>query len=216
VLVETWVNAWALARRFPAPVRVPGGLRVNLGTDQERVRLVLFDADAGVIRDFLSAETSAGAVLKVCAEAATVEPFLPAGWKLHQPQHLMTASLPAPLPRTAELPPEYVMSSRVEGALIWCEVEDRAGRIAASGRLITRGRYAIVDDVETAPEHRRRGFGTMVVARLMSIGREAGAVTGLLVATAAGHRLYTALGWRVHAPYTSAYQDDNAPLSKRA
>ncbi len=84
-------------------------------------------------------------------------------------------------------------------------IDDRAGHHVASGRLILVGRYGIIDNIYTDPEHRKRGLATRIVADLTRAGRFAGVKTGLLVATSKGYTLYLKMGWEVHAPYTSAY-----------
>lgn len=40
--------------------------------------------------------------------------------------------------------------------------------------------------------------------KLEAIGREKGAVRGVLVATPDGRALYESLGWELHSPYTTA------------
>jgi GNAT superfamily N-acetyltransferase len=181
--VAAWVTAWAFARGFAAPVPFPGGLRVDVGTEAERVRYVFF--------------------IKVCAAATEVAPHLPPAWRLHGPQHLMTAAI-APQP-DRPLAAGYYAAATNRAPVLHAVIKDGSGRIVASGRLVLIGRYGIVDEINTEPDHRRRRLATRIVADLMQMGSLAGAKIGLLVATSDGHGLYAKMGWEVHCPYTSAY-----------
>lgn len=61
------------------------------------------------------------------------------------------------------------------------------------------GTDAIADRIETVPEHRRRGLGSVVMSSLVENAMAHGATTGILVATADGQQLYSALGWTTRA-----------------
>jgi GNAT superfamily N-acetyltransferase len=201
--VAAWVTAWAFARGFAAPVPFPGGLRVDVGTEAERVRYVFFRPDAAMISQLAAAETRLNAFIKVCAAATEVAPHLPPAWRLHGPQHLMTAAI-APQP-DRPLAAGYYAAATNRAPVLHAVIKDGSGRIVASGRLVLIGRYGIVDEINTEPDHRRRRLATRIVADLMQMGSLAGAKIGLLVATSDGHGLYAKMGWEVHCPYTSAY-----------
>lgn len=205
VLVEAWVAGWALARNIAPPVPFKGGLRVDVGTEEERVRYVLFGPDADIIAQLTAAETRSGAFIKVCAEASQVAPFLPPSWKLHGPQHMMTAAMEIDPESHRRLPAGYFIENKIAGPVCHAAIHDHATRIVASGRLVLIGSYGIVDEINTELGHRRRGLATHVVRALMQTASARGAKTGLLVATADGYGLYSKIGWDVHAPYTSAY-----------
>jgi hypothetical protein len=209
VLVEAWVAGWALARNIAPPVPFKGGLRVDTGTPEERVRYVWFGPDAGKISQLAAAETRPGAFIKVCAEANQVAPFLPPLWKLHGPQHVMTAGMELAIEVAVELyqplPAGYFIEKKIAGPVCHAAIQNHARRIIASGRLVLVGCYGIVDEINTEPGHRRRGLATHIVTALMQMGSTLGAKTGVLVATADGYGLYSKIGWQVHAPYTSAY-----------
>ncbi|MFC7245569.1 GNAT family N-acetyltransferase [Catellatospora aurea] len=83
-------------------------------------------------------------------------------------------------------------------------VVDRAGATAASGRLAPAGE-SIIDQVETAPAHQRRGLGTTVMRTLSDHAARHGMTTGLLVATDDGRRLYQSLGWPVRSEVAAAF-----------
>lgn len=62
---------------------------------------------------------------------------------------------------------------------------------------------AVPDQILTAPEHRRRGLGALVMRTLQSAGHEAGADTAVLVGTPDGRALYTSLGWTTRSSMAS-------------
>jgi GNAT superfamily N-acetyltransferase len=79
-----------------------------------------------------------------------------------------------------------------------------AGEVAARGQFALAGWAAVVDQVETAAGHRRRGLGTTVMKTIAATAASMGARTGVLVATAEGRALYETLGWTLHTPMTAA------------
>lgn len=204
-LVKAWVAGWALARNLAAPVPFEGGLRVDTGAPEERVRYVLFGADAMLIRALIAEDTGPNAFLKICAAPEEVAKYLPPDWLLHERQYLMTFPL-------RQSPPKMPLGAGYSAKMhdhrpVWrAMIEDRSGHEIASGRLVIVGPYGIIDHIYTDPAHRRRGLATRIVGDLMRLGRFAGAKTGVLVANSNGYRLYLKMGWEVHAPYTSAYR----------
>ncbi|MBQ1030392.1 GNAT family N-acetyltransferase [Micromonospora sp. C97] len=119
----------------------------------------------------------------------------PPQWKLADTGYLMTTTYRAdsdttpPSPCTARL--------QISGDVVTTIVLDLEGQVAASGRLKTADAFGIVDQVETAPAHRSRGLGNVVMRSLAPHALRLGADTGVLVPTDDGHRLYRALGWTV-------------------
>jgi len=77
------------------------------------------------------------------------------------------------------------------------------GSIAARGQAAVTGETCVFDQIETAPEHRRRGLGSAVMAALTTSASDLGAVTGILNATVPGRALYETLGWSVIGPLCS-------------
>lgn len=68
--------------------------------------------------------------------------------------------------------------------------------VLASGHVAALGDYAIFDRIVTAPESRRRGFGSLITRYLASIAAgDSDADRGLLVASTDGYELYKYLGW---------------------
>jgi hypothetical protein len=82
-------------------------------------------------------------------------------WTLDSAGYLMSAPL---TPGTVEPPAPYATRVVAEGGVVVATVLDAYGRRAASGRLAGAGEFAIVDQVETVPGHRRRGLGSVVMA----------------------------------------------------
>lgn len=76
------------------------------------------------------------------------------------------------------------------------------GAVAASGRVAVHGEFAVFDQIETAVEFRRQGYGRAVLQALSAKVQEFQVTTGLVVASTDGERLYSKLGWRVEAPVT--------------
>jgi predicted GNAT family acetyltransferase len=86
----------------------------------------------------------------------------------------------------------------------WADGCTRLGQVAAQGKAALTGEYAVIDQVVTEPDHRRRGLGTTVMQALAHATTRRGASTGVLVATADGLGLYRSLGWTVASPMTAA------------
>lgn len=84
-----------------------------------------------------------------------------------------------------------------EGASTLPEGEDE---LAALGWVTFEGETAVYDRIWTAPQHRRRGLGSLVMRHLTSEAMTAQLSQGLLVASPDGQKLYGHLGWREVAP----------------
>src|SRR3546814_18804935 len=91
------------------------------------------------------------------------------------------------------LPGGYVFDV-TKGAISGVRAFDPAGNEATIGRVVVVDGFAIYDRIETRPEHRGRGLARAVMMKLEAIGREKGAVRGVLVATPDGRALYEGLG----------------------
>lgn len=88
-----------------------------------------------------------------------------------------------------------------------CQARFRAeirhhGMVAASGMVAIYDEYAIFDQIQTHPEHRRRGYGRMLMQSLAAHAKEFPVTTGLLLASTDGQRLYHKMGWRSIGPVT--------------
>ena len=69
------------------------------------------------------------------------------------------------------------------------------GAEAASGVIVVVGEDAVPHRIQTSPEHRRRGLGSVVMGVLVREALASGATTGLLFASEDGLHLYRRLGW---------------------
>lgn len=204
-IIDAWVRGWASSREAPPPIPIPGGLRVDVGQPQQRVRYVFPRLDALALQAVIERESEPGAFIKICATAASVKPLLPDHWTLQEPCYVMTVSLETgSQDARSRVPSSYVISIRRRAAVAFVEILTKDGNLAAKGQMAFNGRYGIADQIVTAPEHRRRGLATVVMRTLEREAASTGVTTGILVATQDGFGLYSALGWNLHSHYTSA------------
>lgn len=199
--VRAWVDGWTVSRGTPPPVTEPWGLRVDVGLPGHVARHIVPVPTPAIIRRLTSAITEPGTWLKLCAPAELIAPWLPPGWAIDPPEHLMTATLTR---EEAAAPPGYNLAVTTRSGVTVARLLTDAGEIAARGQLATAGRAAVVDHVETAEAHRRRGLGGIVIKTLAATAVSRGATTGVLVATPEGRKLYESLGWRLRSPMTAA------------
>lgn len=199
--VRAWVDGWTVSRGTPPPVTEPWGLRVDVGLPGHVARHIVPVPTPAIIRRLTSAITEPGTWLKLCAPAELIAPWLPPGWAIDPPEYLMTATLTR---EEAAAPPGYNLAVTTRSGVTVARLLTDAGEIAARGQLATAGRAAVVDHVETAEAHRRRGLGGIVIKTLAATAVARGATTGVLVATPEGRKLYESLGWRLRSPMTAA------------
>ncbi|ACZ83889.1 GNAT family N-acetyltransferase [Streptosporangium roseum] len=200
-VAAAWVQGWTLSRATESPVAVPGGYRIDVGLSGHLIRYVLPRFDPAALRRLTREPLAPGTWLKVCAKVETVAAVLPTEWLVKDPEYMMTVPL-----RSAEfsMPTGYALRVTTQGAVTDAEVLGADEQIAARGRIARTGSFAIVDQVETHPSHRRRGLGSRVMSALGHYAAIQGARTGVLVATRDGLGLYHSLGWTLHAPVTAA------------
>jgi ribosomal protein S18 acetylase RimI-like enzyme len=191
-MLDAWVHGWTISRNTSAPVRLPSGYRIDVGLPGHTVRYVLRAYDAHLV-DGLGRP---GTWLKIRGEIA-----LDARWDVQPREYLMTASLGA---APVSVPPSYELTHMQRGAILEATVTAADGTVAARGRAALTGEAAMFDQIETSPQHRRRGLGRSVMTALSNAAQYAGAAAGVLVATEDGRALYSALGWTLSAPMTAA------------
>ncbi|WP_328750454.1 GNAT family N-acetyltransferase [Streptomyces sp. NBC_00285] len=133
----------------------------------------------------------------------------PAAGRTNGPQTRRTGTPgtgPADAPAAARMnvPDGYRMRVWSAGGARRMLVTAPDGSLAARGQVAPTGATAVFDQIETAPAHRRRGLGSVVMRTLQASAAAEGAETGVLAGTPAGRALYESLGWHVEAPLTSA------------
>ncbi|MGX1881234.1 GNAT family N-acetyltransferase [Streptomyces sp. NPDC055287] len=223
--IRAWVEGWVVSRGAADPVQQPWGLTVDVGLPHHATRHVMTDADEETVRKLAEVYAAPAVSLKVFLEPETVAPWLGPEWKSDGPGWLMTTRLGRRSGRGSEWPPDcgsgwgsgrvsgrvsdwvapgapegYSLKSWRRGGVTRLLVLAPDGGFAARGQVSPTGRTAVVDQVETAPAHRRRGLGALVMRTLQEAAYEQGASVGVLGATTEGRGLYESLGWQVYAP----------------
>ena len=117
--------------------------------------------------------------------------------------YLMSATFPSRAAPPA--PPTYTTRVAAHGEVIVASIVDDTGDVAASGRLAVAGSAGVIDQVETAVGHRRRGLGTVIMNLLSHHAAGLGLHRGVLVATDSGRDLYRTLGWKSCSPIAAAF-----------
>ncbi|MEO3886794.1 GNAT family N-acetyltransferase [Nonomuraea sp. B5E05] len=191
-----------ISRRAPRPVPQPWGWRVDVGLPGHVARHIVAAPTPEILHQLTSRITTPGTWLKLCAPAEAVVPHLPPSWRIQEPEFMMTTTR---LPRTDRpaAPAGYTAAVTTRAGVTVARVLTNAGEVAARGQFAPAGRTAVVDQVETAARHRRRGLGTVIMRTLASAAASTGARQGILVATADGRALYETLGWTLHTPMTA-------------
>jgi len=198
-LFETWTRGWALTRGAAAPVKDGDAWRIEVGQPDHLRRFLYPCLSDEVGRRGLEA-TEPFVFLKVCADPGAVRSMLPRDWDAKRTGVLMTLDTAMPLP--AEPDRDYAPEIWSEGPVRFIRFLDGSGEEAARGRAVRVDDRIIYDRIAVAPDHQRRGLGGRVM-RTLQAGM-GGWGQGVLVATDAGARLYTTLGWRAISPYTTA------------
>ncbi|MQY08164.1 GNAT family N-acetyltransferase [Actinomadura macrotermitis] len=203
-LVLAWVRGWAVSRRTAPPVLLDGAYRVDVGLPGHLVRYVVPGLDARVVRRLTGLRHVPGTWVKICAEPARAAPLLPDGWSVQEStEYLMAVPLRQDAPRT--VPEGYALHVSTADGIVTVAVRTADGEPAATGRAGLADAYAVFDQIETAPAHRRRGLGGAVMSALSAAATAQGADTGVLVATAEGRALYRHLGWQEISEVTAAH-----------
>ena len=93
-----------------------------------------------------------------------------------------------------------VLDALSQDTLLRQYVALRDGEPVACGSLAVEDGVAGIYNVGVPPERQRQGLGRAMTAALMAEGRAAGAETAVLWSTAAGERVYRALGFEARFP----------------
>lgn len=198
-ILHAWLRGRSLARRLPPPIAEYGGFRVDSHTDAEVSRWVFPKVDAG-LRDLARSIREPRLLLKLCGSADELRAILPSGWEIHAPNYFMQANGDR---FARSLPKGYTSELLRADAAIEVRIWSDSGSLAASGYGGETRAALVYDRIVTAPDHRRRGLGHVVMATLQAARQNTGGPE-LLVATEEGRALYTKLGWRTISPYATA------------
>jgi GNAT superfamily N-acetyltransferase len=196
-LVRRWERGWRECRGWATPDEARGGLHlvedlpgryreiIALHDDDTTVRALAEDAAADHRPTWVTVATTRPEDVDRVVRAAGLAPR-------ETREHLMTRDLTGH-PTTAA-PDPYEVTTTPTGRLLKVEVR-RGDDLAASGQASIVDGYTVPDRIETRPDHRRRGLGTVVMGTLITEAARLGAHTGILVASPEGQALYHALGW---------------------
>lgn len=77
-----------------------------------------------------------------------------------------------------------------------CYIGDAGGHSVTTGLSVKLGSFVGIFNIATLPEHRRRGYGAAITARLVSDGLAEGASWSWLQSSAEGYKVYERLGFR--------------------
>lgn len=198
-LVRGWLAARSRARALPAPVADSGGWRVDTDGEAERRRYV-FAAPGPGLAVLLATIREPRVFVKLCADASSFRALLPSRWSITDANCMMVSDTLAP-PRP--LPAGYTVSACSVNGVTHVAITAPDGEHAAGGYAAEHDGVFVYDRIITAEAHRRRGLGRNVMATL-GAARTDRRSRQVLTATAMGTALYTALGWRIHCPYTTA------------
>ncbi|PYC69059.1 GNAT family N-acetyltransferase [Streptomyces tateyamensis] len=202
-LVGSWIDGWVVSRGAADPVAQPWGWTIDVGQTGQLARHVLPEPTEQVVRALAAGTSAPGTWLKLFAEDAEVRPWLGPHWQLIAPGYLMTCRL---APERPAVPAGYRVTNWSRGGVTRVLVRTADGQFAARGQIAlgaTDAAIAVADQISTAPEHRRRGLGALVMRTLQDAAHQAGARTGVLVGTAEGRELYHSLGWTTRSPMAS-------------
>ncbi|MEU8827675.1 GNAT family N-acetyltransferase [Streptomyces sp. NPDC048636] len=209
-LARAWAEGWVISRLASPPEQTPYGLVFDVGTQSRQVtRHVLPAADEAQVRELTSTITAPGTWLKTLLPREVLAPWMAPGWEFDDPGFLMSTPLE---PVLAPVPDGYRLRAWTRGALTRVLVVTADGTFAARGQVAVPpdADTAVVDQVETAADQRRKGLGSLVMRTLANEAFAAGARTAVLGATPEGRALYESLGWRTDAPLTGLIRDPSA------
>lgn len=197
--IASWLAARSIARALPLPVADRGGYRVDTNALDEISRWV-FPAVSEDLAALARSISRPAYLVKACAAPGQLRAALPAGWQIHAPGFFMAGPDQPSAPPAC--PPSYTLDVRRSGEVTEVRVLSSSGELAASGYSAETDDIFIYDRIITAPGHRRRGLGRLVMAALREAKVRATAPERL-VATEEGRALYESLGWRTLSEFST-------------
>ncbi|MCD2498111.1 GNAT family N-acetyltransferase [Microbacterium nymphoidis] len=187
-LAQAWVRGWATSRG--AAVRREGDawhVAVHATTRDEEY--VLIEPSPAQIERTRTLVTGPRIWLTVLgAHEGAIE-----GWEV---QSRVETLMDAPL-RAGTLHPDVAIEV-IDDVAHAAMMHD--GVVTARGQVALAGEVAVLDRIETHPDHRRQGRGRLIVEALQAWVHERGARHGVLLASPDGRALYSALGWHDTMP----------------
>lgn len=200
-VVAAWIKGWTIARETRAPVKIKDGFRVDVDWPGQKARYV-FPGITDEFRRLAAHIHDPWIFLKACVPRELMT-FLPERWVIQAAGFMMSCSIPIPF-KNVVLPDGYSIELQDRLPVPLVKIHSPDGDLAAIGRIALVDHFVIYDRIETHKDHRRRGLASLIMYNLQNIGQAYGAHKGILVATEQGKALYEALGWELHAHYTSA------------
>lgn len=198
-LLRAWATGRSLARALPAPVPDHGGWRVDTRSETEIARWI-YAAPQDGIRTVTALHSTPGYVVKCCCNPESLAGYVADGWSVSATGWFMSGT---DMPRPEPLADGYEARLATHAGCFEIEITAADGVSAARGYAGAAPGGFVYDRIATHPEHRRRGLGRALMARLAAEKRDA-AVPDLLVATELGKCLYESLGWRALSSYSTA------------
>ncbi|AKU14667.1 GNAT family N-acetyltransferase [Luteipulveratus mongoliensis] len=196
--IRAWQLGWTACKGLRPAYEIDGGLEVHVAQPgREREAFALSD-DVETVSQLAS--YAAGADVPTWLTVMTNEPdrtteaLTAAGLLVPGPHEtFMTAEVTRV---RAQRPPDgYTVTVQQTRSVLRATVRAADGDEAASGTMAVHDDHAVAHDIVTEPDHRRRGLGSVVMARLGIAAHDLGARTAYLIASPDGERLYTSLGW---------------------
>jgi GNAT superfamily N-acetyltransferase len=211
-LVRRWERGWSASRGWATPQEAGGGLHLlQHRPGRYREILALHDNPAVVraLADEAAADGKATWLTVPTTDPDDVERVLrDAGLHVKDTREWLMARGLADHPRRAV--PDHYRTTAGGTGVVRVEVLHPSGEPAASGQAAITGEDAVFDRIETAPTHRRRGLGSVVMANLAAVAVTRGARHGILVASPDGQALYATLGWTTAAAVVIATNQPDA------
>jgi GNAT superfamily N-acetyltransferase len=206
-LIRRWQLRWGMTMDLEPAEEARGALHVPVGRPDRHVEVIALHDDPDTVRALAAEVADAadrGRLTVPTNDPDVVEPILKAAELelVGQPEWFMTTDLrehPSSIPRAP-----YSTALIENGPVIEVQLLTPSGYAAARGTMVALGSDAVAHNIETVPEHRRRGLGRVVMGALAHEALTRGATTGLLIASDDGRQLYEALGWVTRATVLSA------------
>ncbi|RII43779.1 GNAT family N-acetyltransferase [Galactobacter valiniphilus] len=199
-LIGTWVRGWAEARGYETRHEGPIHAYRRTGQDAEHWEYVIHNPNAEQLAALATAlkEHPGRRVTAFTKDIdALVSQASAAGLELvSQREALMVTDMTVQDVEPPRLEEGLHWEEKRDGSHAWVSLHRSSdGAVMASGHVAAIDDYAVFDRIVTAPEFRRRGYGSLVTRYLASIATESDADEGLLVASTDGYELYKYLGW---------------------